>query len=56
MEGLSEVPVRLGGRSRAWLVWLSCLLFEAEADGNRTRLAGLPGHVGFEDRGDHQEP
>ena len=28
----------------------------AEVDGNRTRLAELLGHVGFEDRGDHQAP
>jgi len=26
----------------------------AEADGNRTRLAGIPGHYGFEDRARHQ--
>jgi hypothetical protein len=26
----------------------------AEADGNRTRLAGWPGHNGFEDRARHQ--
>ena len=26
----------------------------AEADGNRTRLTGLPGHNGFEDRARHQ--
>jgi L-seryl-tRNA(Ser) seleniumtransferase len=26
----------------------------AEADGNRTRLTGLPGHYGFEDRARHQ--
>ena len=28
----------------------------AEADGNRTRLAELLDHVGFEDRGGHQAP
>ena len=28
----------------------------AEADGNRTRLAEILGHVGFEDRGGHQAP
>lgn len=28
----------------------------AEADGNRTRLAELLGHYGFEDRGEHQLP
>jgi hypothetical protein len=28
----------------------------AEADGNRTRLAEMLGHVGFEDRGGHQAP
>ena len=28
----------------------------AEADGNRTRLAELLGHVGFEDREGHQAP
>src|SRR5436853_529761 len=28
----------------------------AEADGNRTRLAEILGHVGVEDRGAHQEP
>src|SRR2546427_711499 len=28
----------------------------AEADGNRTRLTELLGHVGFEDRGGHQAP
>ena len=28
----------------------------AEVDGNRTRLAELLGHVGFEDRGGHQPP
>jgi hypothetical protein len=26
----------------------------AEADGNRTRLTGMPGHNGFEDRARHQ--
>ena len=26
----------------------------AEADGNRTRLTGIPGHNGFEDRARHQ--
>ncbi len=26
----------------------------AEADGNRTRLTGIPGHYGFEDRARHQ--
>ncbi len=26
----------------------------AEADGNRTRLAGMPDHYGFEDRARHQ--
>jgi hypothetical protein len=26
----------------------------AEADGNRTRLARIPGHTGFEDREEHQ--
>src|SRR3954470_22265217 len=26
----------------------------AEADGNRTRLTGMPGHYGFEDRARHQ--
>ncbi len=28
----------------------------AEADGNRTRLTEMLGHVGFEDRGEHQLP
>jgi hypothetical protein len=28
----------------------------AEADGNRTRLTRIPGHIGFEDRGEHQLP
>src|SRR5947199_322925 len=28
----------------------------AEADGNRTRLTRVPGHIGFEDRGGHQAP
>jgi len=28
----------------------------AEADGNRTRLAEILDHVGFEDRGGHQTP
>src|SRR3954454_21332852 len=28
----------------------------AEADGNRTRLTEILGHVGFEDRGEHQLP
>jgi hypothetical protein len=28
----------------------------AEADGNRTRLARVPGHTGFEDREGHQPP
>jgi hypothetical protein len=28
----------------------------AEADGNRTRLTEMLGHVGFEDRGGHQAP
>src|SRR3954453_18576147 len=28
----------------------------AEADGNRTRLTEVLGHVGFEDRGGHQLP
>jgi hypothetical protein len=28
----------------------------AEADGNRTRLTEILGHVGFEDRGGHQTP
>jgi hypothetical protein len=28
----------------------------AEADGNRTRLTEILGHVGFEDRGGHQAP
>lgn len=28
----------------------------AEADGNRTRLTEVLGHVGFEDRGGHQAP
>jgi len=28
----------------------------AEADGNRTRLTEILGHVGFEDREDHQAP
>ena len=28
----------------------------AEADGNRTRLAEVLGHVGFEDREGHQAP
>ena len=28
----------------------------AEADGNRTRLAEIPGHTDFEDQGDHQAP
>ncbi|MCW2501744.1 MAG: hypothetical protein JWO79_28 [Actinomycetia bacterium] len=28
----------------------------AEADGNRTRLARIPGHSGFEDREGHQPP
>lgn len=27
----------------------------AEADGNRTRLAEILGHVGFEDRAAHQD-
>jgi len=27
----------------------------AEADGNRTRLTEFLGHVGFEDRGAHQD-
>src|SRR5450631_2411865 len=31
-------------------------LVVAEADGNRTRLAGVPGHTDFEDQGDHQAP
>jgi hypothetical protein len=26
----------------------------AETDGNRTRLTGMPGHYGFEDRARHQ--
>ncbi len=34
----------------------SLLLALAEADGNRTRLTEILGHVGFEDRGDHQVP
>jgi len=28
----------------------------AEADGNRTRLTEILGHVGFEDREGHQAP
>jgi hypothetical protein len=28
----------------------------AEADGNRTRLTEVLGHIGFEDRGGHQAP
>ncbi len=34
-------------------VWLGRV---AEADGNRTRLAEMLGHVGVEDRGGHQAP
>ena len=41
-------PVRAGHRGKGQLL--------AEADGNRTRLTEILGHVGFEDRGGHQTP
>ncbi len=37
-------------------VSLGCGGLLAEADGNRTRLTRLPGHVGFRGRGGHQTP
>ena len=45
------IPRRAGrGGSRPALAEL------AEADGNRTRLTELLGHVGFRGRGGHQTP
>ena len=41
----ARVGTSCGGASRS-----------AEADGNRTRLAEMLGHVGFEDREGHQAP
>jgi hypothetical protein len=36
--------------------WIAQLAGMAEADGNRTRLAEILDHVGFEDREGHQAP
>src|SRR5471032_1870772 len=36
--------------------WIAQLEGLAEADGNRTRLAEVLGHFGFEDREGHQAP